>query len=42
MNDSTRFAESDPRHHTDKIRKMLEDVAEHARSDVSKIKDSKA
>lgn len=42
MNESTRFGESDPRHHTEKIRKMLDEAADHARSDVSKISDPKA
>ena len=34
--------ESDPRHHAQKIRQMLNDTAEHARSDVSKVSDPKA
>jgi hypothetical protein len=34
--------ESDPRHHTQKLKQMLNETAEHARSDVSKVSDPKA
>jgi hypothetical protein len=33
---------ADPRHHISKIRKMLDDVAQHARADVGKVTDPKA
>ena len=36
------YSESDPRHHTMKIREMLRDVAQHAREDVGKVNDPKA
>ena len=36
------YPESDPRHHTIKIRGMLNDVIEHAREDVGKVNDPKA
>ncbi|MFO0860054.1 MAG: hypothetical protein U0570_05815 [Phycisphaerales bacterium] len=34
--------ESDPRHHTARIRAMLQDVARHAREDVTKVADPRA
>jgi hypothetical protein len=34
--------ERDPRHHTQKLKQMLNDTAEHARDDVSKVSDPKA
>lgn len=34
--------ESDPRHHTDKIKQMLRDVANHMRDDVQKVDEPKA
>jgi hypothetical protein len=34
--------ESDPRHHTAHLKKMLADTAQHARDDVGKVKDPKA
>jgi hypothetical protein len=37
-----RYAEDDPRHHTIKIRGMLNDAIEHVREDVSKIEDPRA
>jgi hypothetical protein len=40
--DRERYAESDPRHHTIKIRGMLSDVREHLRQDVSKVEDPRA
>ena len=42
MTDRMEFPESDPRHHTAKLKKMLNDTAEHARQDVMKITDPKA
>jgi hypothetical protein len=42
MPDRQPYPETDPRHHTAKIKSMLEDVAQHAREDVSKIKEPKA
>ena len=42
MPDPTQFDESDPRHHTQKLKQMLNDAAEHARRDVSKVSDPKA
>jgi hypothetical protein len=36
------YTESDPRHHTSKLKQMLNDTAAHAREDVSKISDPKA
>jgi len=36
------YPESDPRHHTMKLRNMLRDVAQHAREDVGKVDDPKA
>ena len=38
----TRFAESDPRHHTNKLKTMLQQTGRHAREDVQKIEDPKA
>jgi hypothetical protein len=40
--DRERYAESDPRHHTIKIRGMLSDVRDHLRHDVSKVEDPRA
>ena len=42
MTDRMQYAESDPRHHTAKLKQMLDDTATHARQDVSKISDPKA
>lgn len=42
MNDQTRLPESDPRRHTQKLKQMLRDTANHAREDVSKVSDPKA
>lgn len=38
----TQYQESDPRHHTQRLKKMLSDTAAHAREDVAKISDPKA
>jgi hypothetical protein len=42
MADRMQYPETDPRHHTMKIRGMLDDVIRHAREDVGKVKDPKA
>jgi hypothetical protein len=42
MSDPMQFPESDPRHHTAKIKQMLTELMEHARKDVGKISDPKA
>lgn len=39
---SQTYQESDPRHHTANIKKMLNDIITHAREDVSKIEEPKA
>jgi hypothetical protein len=42
MTDRMQYDESDPRHHTLKLKQMLNDTATHAREDVSKVSDPKA
>jgi hypothetical protein len=42
MADRQQYSESDPRHHTIKIKAMLSEVINHAREDVSKVSDPKA
>jgi hypothetical protein len=42
MTDETGFPESDPRHHTAIIKRMLTETMEHARKDVAKVSDPKA
>jgi len=42
MADRTQFAESDPRHHTAKLKQMLAEIINHARQDVEKVTDPKA
>jgi hypothetical protein len=42
MTGHTAYADSDPRHHTDKIKGMLREAMEHAREDVGKVSDPKA
>jgi hypothetical protein len=42
MTDRMQFAESDPRHHTQKLKQMLNKASEHSREDVSKVSDPKA
>lgn len=37
-----RFPESDPRHHTANLKAMLQEVADHARDDISKIDEPQA
>ena len=36
------FAESDPRHHTQKVQAWLSDLIDHLRQDVQKVDDPKA
>jgi hypothetical protein len=36
------YQESDPRHHTQRLKQMLKDTAAHAREDVTKVSDPKA
>lgn len=36
------YPESDPRHHTIKIKGLLSDVVQHAREDVGKVNDPRA
>ena len=42
MDDRMQYAETDPRHHTLKLKAMLGDVIRHAREDVSKVKEPRA
>ena len=42
MADRMQFPESDPRHHTAKLKQMLQDTLNHAREDVTKVTDPKA
>ena len=42
MTNRQQYAETDPRHHTIKIRGMLNDVIEHTREDAGKVNDPKA
>jgi len=42
MPDNTQFAENDPRHHTQKLKQILNETATHAREDVAKVSDPKA
>jgi hypothetical protein len=42
MSDRMIFPESDPRHHTAKLKQMLTEMMEHARKDVDKVSDPKA
>jgi hypothetical protein len=42
MPDRMQYEESDPRHHTAKLKQMLTDVINHAREDVNKTSDPKA
>ena len=42
MADRMEFPESDPRHHTAKLKQMLTEIMEHARKDVAKVTDPKA
>jgi hypothetical protein len=42
MPDRNQYDETDPRHHTQKLKQLLNDTANHAREDVAKISDPKA
>jgi hypothetical protein len=42
MIETKQFPESDPRHHTAKLKQMLTETMEHARQDVAKVSDPKA
>ena len=42
MATAAQLPESDPRHHTAKIKDMLTDVVDHVRSDIGKVTDPKA
>lgn len=42
MTDRMQYPENDPRHHTQKLKQMLDDAANHAREDITKINDPKA
>ena len=42
MPGSKTYPESDPRHHTAKIKQMLNDASQHARQDVQKVNDPRA
>lgn len=42
MAERMQYDEGDPRHHTSKLKEMLNDTAAHARKDVVKISDPKA
>lgn len=36
------FPESDPRHHTDKVKTMLDDLTKHLRDDVEAVSEPRA
>lgn len=42
MVDRQTYAETDPRHHTIKIKDMLNEVINHVREDVTKVSEPKA
>lgn len=42
MTDRMQYAENDPRHHTLKIKNMLQDSMQHIRQDTAKVSDPKA
>jgi hypothetical protein len=42
MTERQQYPESDPRHHTIKIRGMLNDTINHVREDAAKVNDPKA
>lgn len=42
MTDRMQYAEDDPRHHTAKIKGMLNEAMQHARADTGKVTDPKA
>ncbi|MEA2711830.1 MAG: hypothetical protein QOF78_4431 [Phycisphaerales bacterium] len=41
-NNNKKYPQSDPRHHTQNIKGLLDEAAEHCRADVTKIDDPKA
>jgi hypothetical protein len=41
MTDRQQYAENDPRHHTIKLKDLLDQARQHAREDVGKINDAK-
>jgi hypothetical protein len=42
MAEQMQYSESDPRHHTAKLKQVLRDVANHAREDLGKVSDPRA
>ncbi|HET7274722.1 MAG TPA: hypothetical protein VFI91_06055 [Longimicrobiaceae bacterium] len=42
MEDRQQYPESDPRHHTIKLKEMMRQTVRHAREDVGKVDDPKA
>lgn len=42
MAEREHYPESDPRHHTARLKEMLRETARHAREDVEKVNDPKA
>lgn len=42
MTNRMAYPENDPRHHTGKLKDMLEEVIRHAREDITKIEEPKA
>jgi hypothetical protein len=42
MPQQAQYDENDPRHHTTKLRQMLNETANHAREDVARVSDPKA
>jgi hypothetical protein len=42
MADQAQVPENDPRHHTARLRSMLDEVVQHAREDIGKVSEPKA
>lgn len=42
MAERAQYGEKDPRHHTTNLKRMLREVAAHAREDVGKVSDPRA
>jgi hypothetical protein len=42
MTDQTAYPENDPRHHTARLREMLQELVSHAREDIGKISEPRA
>jgi hypothetical protein len=40
--EAQQYPESDARHHTAKVKQMLDDAMQHARADTTKVKDPRA